>query len=105
MIVATDTVAIWFPSAPTEELGVAHAAAESFVSSRARWPRVASDGTLLDPPGAIVEAIKLMTARYLQRRNSPDGLVGMGDMGAVRVTSVDRDVVALIAPWSPAVFG
>lgn len=51
-------------------------------------------------------AVKLLTARLLARHNSPDGLAAGGsDLGPVRVTSVDRDVMALIAPYKPVVFG
>lgn len=105
MIATSEQVTAWFPTAPAEDLAVAHDAAESFIASRCRWPLVASDGSVLDAPDALKQAVKLLVGRYLARRNSPDGIVGMDDLGAVRVGATDRDVEALIAPWKPVVFG
>lgn len=80
------------------ELDQAWAAAESYVEQRCTWP---SDGAgNFDPaPPALIQAVGLLTARYLARRNSADGLVGMGDLGAARVPGVDRDVDRLIFPF------
>jgi len=81
-------------------------AAEGFVAARCRWPMLAADGvTPLDPPDELRQAVMLLTSRYLARWNSPDGLVGAGELGPVRVATVDRDVSALIAPWRTVVFG
>ena len=47
-----------------------------------------------------------MTARLLQRANSPEGVIGMDPdgFGAVRVPKVDVDVQALMAPYQRVVF-
>jgi hypothetical protein len=39
----------------------------------------------------------------MARRNSPDGIVGVSDMGTARVMSYDADIAQLIAPWTPMV--
>lgn len=105
-ITTHDQAIAWFPKAPTGDVERAWRAAEGFIADRCRWPALASDGTPLDPPGALVEAVHLLIARLLARRNSPDGVVGVGDeFGPVRITHVDRDVMALIAPYRPVVFG
>lgn len=74
----------------------AYEAAEAYVAERCTW----SVGAGSDPaPASLVQAVRLLTSRYLARRNSPDGLAGGGDLGPVRVAAVDRDVDRLIAPW------
>lgn len=70
----------------------AWAAAEAYVADRCEWPED-------HPPAVLGQAVELLTRRYLARRNSPDGLVGSGEYGPVRVTTVDRDVERLIFPW------
>lgn len=100
-------LAAWFPN--EGDLAVEWAAAEAWVRARTRWPQVEvlSDGSVveLDPPADLVEAVRILTSRYLARRNSPVGVVGMDDMGAVRLPGSDRDVDSLIAPWRLVVFG
>jgi len=54
-------------------------------------------------PDDLRLACLLRCARYLARRNSPEGIVGFGDFGPARVTTVDRDVAALEAPYLPVV--
>lgn len=74
----------------------AWAAAERYVSERVTLPEGMPEG---GGPADLVQAVNLLTARYLARRNSPDGMVGMGELGPARVTIADRDVERLIDPW------
>lgn len=74
-------------------------AAEGYVSRRCRWT-LDADG---NPPAELAEAVTLLTARYLERRNSPNGLIGFGDLGAARLPSQDVDVRTLIGPYRIAV--
>lgn len=85
------------------DLEIAWEAAEGFVASRVRWPGM-GDGA--SAPAALVLAVKLLTARYLQRGNSPEGIVGMDaeGLGAVRIPRVDVDVESLIDPYRRVVF-
>lgn len=96
----------WFPGKSAE---VEWKAAEGWIRSRCRWPEVAvqSDGSTVElaPPAELVEAVRILTHRYLERRSSPTGVLGMDDMGAVRLPGSDADVQSLIAPWRPVVFG
>lgn len=105
-IATRDQVTSWFPG---RDVTTEWAAAEEYITRRTRWTRyrVLSDGTTqeLPAPPALVEAVRILTHRYLERRNSPVGIVGMDEVGAVRLPSVDRDVEALIAPWRQVVFG
>jgi hypothetical protein len=78
------------------------AAADAWVAARIRF-RPAQPG--VDVPGDLVKAVSLLTARYLARRNSPDGFIGMGEFGPARVPINDRDVNSLIAPYRRVVFG
>lgn len=47
-------------------------------------------------PMKIKQACILMSARQFKRRSSPEGVAGFGDLGAVRVTREDVDVLAMI---------
>lgn len=64
---------------------------------------------LLNMPGGWTADLRLAcllrVARYLARRNSPEGLVGFADFGPARVASVDRDVTALEAPYVKVLVG
>lgn len=104
-LVKRDVAATWFPKVSQDEALEAIAAADAWVDARTRWPETQSDGVPLEPPSDLVQACRLLASRYLARRNSPDGFVGMGEMGPARITTVDRDVESLIAPWRPVVFG
>lgn len=98
MIVSSEQARGWFPSEPTAEVSVAHQAAEQYISSRIR--------TLAGPaPADLVQAVRLLTARYLARRNSADGTLGMSEFGVGRIATVDRDVESLIGPYRRVVFG
>ena len=54
------------------------------------WPSV---------PVAIVEATALLSARIFKRYDSPLGVAGFGDLGAITVRRLDPDVEQLIAPY------
>lgn len=41
----------------------------------------------------------LLASRWYSRRNSPDGLVGFGDMGASTIRSLDPDIRDLLKPY------
>lgn len=44
-------------------------------------------------------ACVVLAQRLFKRFDSPLGLVGMGDLGAIRVSRIDSDVQALLAPY------
>lgn len=85
----------------------AYKAAERWVAKRCTWQTVdveQDDGnggtvTVQQPVDVedLVQAIILLTGRYMARRNSPDGLVGMGELGVMRISAIDRDVRDLVA--------
>ena len=54
-------------------------------------------------PAGVEEAGLLLTNRLMARRNSPDGIVGVSDMGTARVLSYDADITALVSPWTEMV--
>lgn len=68
----------------------------------ARCPSLA---TVDDPdvPGDVVYAVLLWCNRLIARRNSPDGIVGIGEMGVANIGRFDPDVGRLLAPWTAAV--
>jgi len=85
----------------------AYKAAERWVAKRCTWETVEveeDDGeggttTVTQPVDVedLVQAIILLTGRYMARKNSPDGLVGMGELGVMRISAIDRDVRDLVA--------
>lgn len=50
-------------------------------------------------PMAVQQATIIAALRTYKRLDSPLGVMGFGDMGAVRVTRVDPDVQAMLAPY------
>jgi gp6-like head-tail connector protein len=56
-------------------------------------------------PDTAHEACLLHAARLYRRRDSLDGTIGFGDMGAIRVGRTDPDVDALYASLGLMVFG
>jgi hypothetical protein len=45
-------------------------------------------------------ACVILSQRLFKRFDSPLGVVGMGDLGAIRVSRIDSDVQALLAPYA-----
>jgi len=60
------------------------------------------DGTL---PDVAHQACLIHAARLYRRRDSVDGTIGFGDLGAIRVGRTDPDVDSLYAACGPLVFG
>ncbi len=62
--------------------------ATTTVTARWGWPSV---------PDEVTSAAALLAARLYRRKDSPQGVIGSADWGAVRVGRVDPDVEALIS--------
>lgn len=60
------------------------------VTARWGWPKV---------PEPVQEATLLQTVRLLKRKDSPEGVLGSAEWGAVRLSRVDPDVAALLGPY------
>ncbi|HSS11149.1 MAG TPA: head-tail connector protein [Acidimicrobiales bacterium] len=56
-------------------------------------------------PDDMHQAALLQAARWYRRRDSLDGTVGWGDLGAIRVGRIDPDVEALAGAYFKVVFG
>lgn len=50
-------------------------------------------------PVDIKQATIILSIRQFKRYDSPLGVAGFGDLGAMRVARFDPDVEALVAPW------
>ena len=50
-------------------------------------------------PFDALYACLLWTNRLLVRRQSPEGIVGIADMGAVAIMKTDRDIQQMLSPW------
>lgn len=99
MLVSDETLTIWFPGENSVDLTLARNAAEAYIGHVCRVPDT------LPAPGDLVQAVRLLVARLLARRNSPDGTLGMSEFGVGRIATVDRDIAQLIAPYRRVVFG
>lgn len=44
----------------------------------------------------VVEAILISASRLYARRNSPEGVAGMSELGVVRILSTDPDITSLL---------
>jgi hypothetical protein len=65
----------------------------------ARCPGLASAAC---PPDVLYGCL-LWTNRLLVRRQSPEGVVGVADLGIVNIASRDRDIGQMLAPWTEPV--
>jgi len=54
-------------------------------------------------PAMLVQAGRLLTNRLMSRRNSPDGVVGVSDLGTATIVSYDADITQMISPWTQMV--
>lgn len=61
------------------------------VTARWGWP-----GSI---PDAINQACLLLTSRLIKRYDSPLGVAGFGDLGALMVRRVDPDIEAMLEPY------
>jgi hypothetical protein len=50
-------------------------------------------------PTAIRQATIILSMRQFKRYDSPTGVMGFGDLGVMRVGSVDPDIQALLMPF------
>lgn len=91
------------PGHNVADVKAAWQAAEAYVGKRVRWGEPDPEGNWPPAPEDLVQAVRLLTARYLARKASPDGFVGMGEFGPARVPTTDRDVQLLIGPYRQAV--
>ena len=94
------------PSDVTDDAAIAEAIAATMEALELRAPRaftVDETGTPLPVPHGLHESGLLLTNRLMARRNSPDGIVGVSDMGTARVLSYDADITSLVSPWTDAV--
>jgi hypothetical protein len=60
------------------------------VTARWGWPAV---------PGPVHRACLIWARRLYTRKDSPSGVLGFGDLGAVRLPAVDPDVRSLLDPF------
>jgi hypothetical protein len=54
-------------------------------------------------PDAAYQASLLWTSRLLARRNSPEGVIGVSDMGVANIGRWDPDVARLLSPYTDPV--
>jgi hypothetical protein len=59
--------------------------------------QVFADGQV--PSADVTEAGLLLVNRLLSRRNSPDGVVGVSDLGTAVILPSDSDIKRLLGPY------
>lgn len=55
-------------------------------------------------PTAIKQATVILASRIFKRNDSPLGVAGYGELGAIRVSKIDPDVEAMIMPYKKVRF-
>lgn len=78
-----------------DDVAIDQALSAVMVAIVARAPALAT----ADCPWDVNYATLLWTNRLLSRRNSPDGIVGVADLGVATIAKADRDVLQLLSPW------
>lgn len=80
-----------------DDVAIAQALDAVLTAIDARCPALA----VLQPvvPDDVFYAALLWVNRLLARRNSPDGVVGVADLGVATVMSFDRDIAQMLSPW------
>lgn len=61
--------------------------------------RVTGEFGFASVPTPIVQATVILASRIFKRNDSPLGVAGFGDIGAIRVGRFDPDIEALIHAW------
>jgi hypothetical protein len=79
----------------SDDVAIDQALTAVMVAIVARAPALAT----ADCPQDVLYATLLWTNRLLSRRNSPDGIVGVADLGVATIAKADRDVLQLLSPW------
>lgn len=59
--------------------------------------------TMMDVPEPVQLAAMLWTNRLMSRRNSPDGIVGVADLGIATIPKADKDINDMLAPYRAVV--
>jgi hypothetical protein len=60
------------------------------VTAKWGWPSVPDD---------IEVACQILTADLYKRKDSPGGVLGLGDLGAIRMSPLGRDVTAMVRAY------
>ncbi len=64
------------------------------VTAKWGWPAVPDD---------IETACQILTADLYKRKDSPGGILGLGDLGAIRMSPLGRDVTAMVRAYKKEV--
>jgi len=97
------------PADTADDAAIGEATDSAMEAIELRAPRgftTNPDTGAADPvPAMLVQAGRLLTNRLMSRRNSPDGVVGVSDLGTATVVSYDADITQMISPWTEMVLG
>jgi hypothetical protein len=93
----------------TDDVAISEASAAAAEAIELRAPKPfkpdPDTGETPPTPPMLIQAGRLLTNRLLARRNSPDGVVGVSDIGTATVLSYDADINQQISPHSEMVLG
>lgn len=73
--------------------------------SRHRRVRLTATWGWPDVPAQIAQATQIQAARLYKRRSSPEGVLGNSEWGVIRLSRIDPDVQALLAPFELKAIG
>jgi len=88
----------------TDDAAIDEAVSAATESVQLRAPAAFTTDPITGDPDPVPRAVKqaglLLANRLMARRNSPDGVVGVSDMGTATILSYDADIGALLGPWT-----
>lgn len=86
---------------PTDDEAIAAALNAVLEATVARCPVLLA----IPCPSDVLYACLLWTNRLLSRRNSPDGIVGVNELGIATISRNDKDIIQLLSPYTAMVLG
>lgn len=85
---------------PYWQIHARSSASNTFPVGRERGVKITGTfGWSAEPPYQIREAVLLIVNRFIERRNSPFGVVGNAEVGTFRISPIDPDVRELLEPF------
>ena len=88
------------PGDTTDDAAIAEVVAAAMERIESVAVKAFTDDTLARVPWTVHEAGLLQANRLMARRNSPDGVVGVSDMGTATVLSYDADITQNLSQWT-----
>jgi hypothetical protein len=91
------------PADTADDAAITEAVNASMEGIEGWAPKAFTDPDRETVPYTVHEAGLLLTNRLMARRNSPDGVVGVSDMGTATILANDADINRMLSRWTDSV--